>query len=250
VRSWEGSGADELYRQALAAGEDLLLVRALLRGVEIEEITFLGVLRRSLPVRFLEVLATLPGVTERPRLLAAIVLNPRAPRPLSLRLLPSLYWRNLAEVASTLRVPGPVRLSAEALLKEKLPELKIGERITFGRVATPALLDLLLQDPDPRILLACLQNSRLREENLLRALRLESVPLHLLEEIARSPRWGANYAIRLALILQPRTPLPIALSFLSSLVKSDLRRIKDTSGLAPLLRIAAERLERPQNAHA
>ncbi|HWX25082.1 MAG TPA: hypothetical protein VN083_08585, partial [Vicinamibacteria bacterium] len=46
----------------------------------------------------------------------------------------------------------------------------------------------------------------------------------------------------LALVLQPRTPLAVALSLLSSLLRADLRRVMDTPGLAPLVRIAAERL--------
>jgi hypothetical protein len=199
-------------------------------------------LRKSVPVRFLEVISSLSLVSESPRLQAAITLNPRAPRILSLRLLPNLFWRDLAEVARTLRVQGPVRQAAEGLLKERLPQMRVGEKITLGRLATPPLMELLLQDPDPRILLACLENSRLREEDLHRALRRDVAPVHLIEEVARSARWGENYATRVTLLLQPRTPLPVALSLLSSLVKADLRRIAATEGLAPLLRIAAERL--------
>jgi hypothetical protein len=234
---------DLLYQEVLKAGEDLPRMRRLVGSLDLEELTLLALLRRSVPVRFLEVVATLPLVTERPRLQAAVTLNRRAPRPLSLKLLPNLFWRDLAEVALTLRVPGPVRHSAEALLKEKLPEMRSGERIALARIATPPLMDLLLQDPDPRILAACLENAHLREEDLHRALRRDVAPVHLLEEVARSPRWGDNYATRVVLLLQPRTPLPVGLSLLSSLVKADLRRLASTEGLAPLLRIAAQRLE-------
>jgi hypothetical protein len=233
---------DSLYQEILAAGEDLARLRRLVREVELEELTLLALLRRSVPSRFLEVAASLPLVTDRPRLLAAIVLNPRSHRSLSLRLLPSLYWRHLAEVAPSPRVPSPIRIQAEALLRERLPEMRTGERIALARFATPPLLDLLLTDPDPRILSVCLPNPRLREEDLLRALRRDTAPVRLLEEAARSPRWGENYAVRLALVLQPRTPLAVALSLLSSLLRADLRRVMDTPGLAPLVRIAAERL--------
>ena len=55
----------------------------------------------------------------------------------------------------------------------------------------------------------------------------------------QSSRWSTNYAVRLALVLQPRTPLPVALLQISSLVPRDLRRVVDTAGLRPLLRAAA-----------
>jgi hypothetical protein len=232
---------DGLYREILACGEDMGRLRSAVPD-ELEELTLLALVRRSVPARFLELAARHPVATERPRILAAIVLNPRAGRHLSLRLLPFLYWRDLADVSVALRVPGPVRLASETLLKEKLPDMKSGEKIALGKVASPALLVLLLQDPDPRILLSCLQNPRLREDDLVRVLRLPTVPVHLIEELSRSHRWGESYPVRLEVVLQPRTPLPIALSFLSGLARGDLLRVAEARGLAPLLGIAAARL--------
>jgi hypothetical protein len=47
--------------------------------------------------------------------------------------------------------------------------------------------------------------------------------------------------VRLELVLQPRTPLALALGQLSALVPRDLRRVGHAP-VAQLLRIAAERL--------
>ena len=51
--------------------------------------------------RVLEAVASVSPWSERPRLLALVVLNPKAPRPLAQRLVSSLYWHDLAEVAAT-----------------------------------------------------------------------------------------------------------------------------------------------------
>jgi len=45
--------------------------------------------------------------------------------------------------------------------------------------------------------------------------------------------------VRLALVLQARTPLAIALAQISSLVKRDLLRVVETAGLRPLVKEAA-----------
>jgi hypothetical protein len=79
----------------------------------------------------------------------------------------------------------------------------------------------------------------LREQDLVTVLRREDVPKILLEGCASSSRWKLNYATRLALVLQPRTPLAVALGQISSLVPRDLRRVADTAGLRPLVRAAA-----------
>jgi hypothetical protein len=83
-------------------------------------------------------------------------------------------------------------------------------------------------------------NPRLREEDLLVALRRDDVAVALVEAAASSSRWAANYAVRLALVLQPRTPLALALQQVSSLVPRDLRRLAAEQAVRPLLRAAAQ----------
>ncbi len=229
---------DELYAQVLRAGESPARARALL-GEALDEQTLLALLCRAVPVAFLEQLAATPPWSERPFLLARVVLNPRAPRALGLRLVGALHWRELADVAATMRVSGAVRLRAEALLRDQLPEMRFGDKITLARIATPALVGLLLVDAEPRMVQAALENARLREEDLVTALRREDVPKALVEGTALSPRWTGCYAVRLALALQPRTPLPIALQQISALVARDLLRVAEDARLHPLVRAAA-----------
>jgi hypothetical protein len=171
--------------------------------------------------------------------LARVVLHPRAPHALSLRLVSALYWRDLAEVAATARVPAAVRSRAESHLEDGLAGMRLGDRVTLARLATPALLPALLADADRRVVASALVNPRLREEDLVVALRRDDVPLPLIESVAASSRWGTNYAARLALVLQPRTPLALALLQISSLVARDLRRVAEDGALRPLVRAAA-----------
>jgi len=168
-----------------------------------------------------------------------VVMSPRAPRTLCLRLVGALSWRELADVAATMRLPGAVRSRAESLLRDGLADIRLGDRITLGRLATPALLPLLLADADARVVEAALLNPRLREEDLVRALRRDDVLPALAAAAAGSPRWHDAYAVRLALVLQPRTPLALALQQISSLVPRDLQRVAAEAALRPLVREAA-----------
>jgi hypothetical protein len=174
--------------------------------------------------------------------LAAIVLNPKTPQRVSSPLTPFLLWRHLADVATSHRVPPPVRLRAESVLKERLPDLRMGERITLARLATPPVLILLLSDADRRVLESCLINPRLREGDLVGRLRRPDTPVALLEAAAASYRWNDSYAVRRELVLVPRCPLALALGQLSSLTKADLVRVAETPALRPLVRAAARRV--------
>jgi hypothetical protein len=237
-------GTDALFAALLEAGESRIRARAVLTQ-PIDEQVLVAVLRRAVPIAALEEIASLRPWSERPRVLARVVLNPRVPHTLSLRLVGALYWRDLAEVAATARLSGALRARAESLLRDGLRDMRLGDRVTLARLATPALLPALLGDADPRVVETALLNPRLREEDLVAALRREDAPAVLLRTVPESPRWETNYAVGLSLVLQPRTPLGVALARVSSLVPRDLRRTASEPGVRPLLRAAArEVLER------
>jgi hypothetical protein len=233
---------EALYAEILRAGPQWERLRDVLTRHDPEDSVLISLLRRALPVRFLELVGTTRPWSERAHVLGKLVLNPQTPRALSLRLLPSLFWRDLADVAASPHVPGAVRVRGEAILKDLLPDLRLGERVTLAKIATPSVLRLLLADPAPKVARAALINPRLREEDFLLALRQPAVPRALIEAAVASPRWSECYGVRLALALQPLTPLPLALLQLSSLTRRDLLRVAETPGLRPLVQAAARRV--------
>jgi hypothetical protein len=236
-----GPDVDLVFGELMRAGENDGRLRAALAGCTLDGPAMMALLRRAVPIRFLEIVASTPPFSDDARVLASVVLNPRVPRHLALRLVPSLFWRDLADVAAGPRVHGAVRVRAEGMLKERLPELRVGEKVTLGKIATPAVLAGLLADPEVKVIRACLQNPRLREEDLVTAVRQETAPRALLESAPDSWRWRESYAVRLALVLQPRTPLGVSLAQISSLLPADLLRIAETPGLPPLVQITAHR---------
>lgn len=236
---------DTLYAELMQARPEEF--PALLARQADDPTLLVSALRRPAPARFLELVADTAPWSRDARVLAVVVLNPRAPRALAQRLVPSLPWRDLADVAASPRVDAGARVRAESLLKEQLPDLRLGERITLARLATPPVLPPLLADTERRVADAALQNPRLREEDLLLAVRAAEVPRALLEAVTASPRWRGAYAVRLALVLQPRTPLALALGQISSLLPRDLERVAASEGLAPLVQAAALRVAREGN---
>ncbi len=229
-----------LVAAARAAG-DLAALRAWLDEWGHDETLLVAVLQRGVSARLLELIGLTRPWCERARVAAAVARQPRTPAHVSQRLLPGLFWRDLADIASGPYLPGVVRLRAESLLIERLPDMRRGDRVALARLATRALLRALLAEPDALVVDAALLNPRLSEEALVTLLRARDATRVLLEGAAASPRWRANYAVRLALVLQPHTPLGLALAQVTALVPADLRRAAAQSDLRPLLRGAAER---------
>ena len=238
---------DALFAALLAAGESAPKVAEVFARAPDEE-TVIAVLHRAVPLQALEYLARTRPWAERSRILAGIVLNPKSPPRLSVPLVPALPWRSLADVAMSPRVPSAVRLRAEAVLKDTLPERRLGEKITLGRLATTPVLLALLDETEPRVLEACLQNPRLRESDLVGLVRRPEPNVRLLQAVGAAGRWLKSYAVRLELAVQPRTPLSVALAQLSSLLKKDLLRVAEAKGLVPLVQVAARRVAEEKQA--
>jgi hypothetical protein len=233
---------DSAFAEVLRAGPALPAMKDVLDRYGHDKTLLVALLRRAVPLSFLELLAAAPPWCDDQRLLAAVVLSPRATRPLGLRLVGSLAWRDLALVAANARVAAGVRVRAEGLLKDQLADLRLGEKITLAKIATAPVLLPLLAEKDPKIVEAGLINTRLREEDLLVLVRADAPSPALLEGIVASSRWRERYALRLALALQPRTPIALALGQLSALTTKDLERIADAPGLTPLVQAAAARV--------
>ena len=233
---------DALFAALMAAGDDAGKVADALAAARDDRVALMAVLRRAVPARTLEVLAATPPWSTDQRLMGAVVLSPKAPRALALRLVGSLFWRDLADVAASPHVAAAAKVRAEALLLDTLGDLRLGDRVTLAKIATAPVLSRLLQDPEPRVVESALINPRLREEDLVSAVRQDGVTRGLLEALAASPRWRDRYAIRLAMVLQPRTPLALALTHLTALLPRDLERVAGDEALPPLVQMAARRV--------
>ena len=233
---------DRAWADLLRAETSPPAMREVLERHGQDKMLLMALLRRAVPLPFLELISATAPWSDDHRLLASVVLSPRATRPLGLRLVGFLLWRDLADVAASPRVAAAVKIRAEAMLKDQLLELRLGEKITLAKMATPPVLMLLLADPDPKVVEAGLINTRLREEDLAQLVRAEVPSRPLLEGIVASPRWADRYAIRLAIALQPRAPVALALGQLSALTTKDLARVADAPGLTQLVQAAAARV--------
>jgi hypothetical protein len=160
----------------------------------------------------------------------------------AMNLLGSLPWAALIAVAQTPKTPALVRRQAERKLILQVPSMTLGEKIAMARRAHRALFPALIAGCDDRILTALLDNPRLVENDLVVLINTGEPPVEFLSVLARHHRWGRSYGVRKAIVACPRSPLPLALSVLVQLPKSDQKRIADRTNVPPRVRSAAAAL--------
>lgn len=179
----------------------------------------------------------------------AVTRHHRTPEPVALRLIPGLYWRDLMEVSLDVKIRPAVRRVAEKYLIQRLGRLTVGEKTTLARRASPAVLTQLTQDPNPRVIEALLQSSRLTEEVLVHFAVHCGSP-RLLELLARNPRWGLRYEIRFALAKNTASPFRVILDILPHLAAKELEVVASIEAHSSVVRHHAEDLLSSRRRHS
>ncbi|HUH03782.1 MAG TPA: hypothetical protein VML75_17425 [Kofleriaceae bacterium] len=120
--------------------------------------------------------------------------------------------------------------------------LTLGERKSVARTHEREVMSHVLRDPHPDVVAILLDNPHATERDVLTIAVRRPAPAASLQAIATHPRWRVRYAIKHALVLNPYTPVPIALRLVATLRAADLRGIAEDASLDPLVRQQAAEL--------
>jgi len=170
-----------------------------------------------------------------------LVRHPRTPLPIVGTLIHHLFWRDLAEAAADPALHPTVRRKSEDLLRLRLMELSLGERISLARVASRGLIGALRESAEARVLTALLGNPRLIEADAVLLARSGAAPPAVLGRLAEHPAWGVRRSVLMALAANPRTPVAAALRLLGRLSRRDLTRLAKDPKVPKIVRVGAER---------
>jgi hypothetical protein len=143
-------------------------------------------------------------------------------------------------VASPSRAPPPLS-NAEA----RVPDygtgrtLTLGERRALARQPTRKAMEKLFADPHPMVIRTLLANPKVVEDDVVHLAARRPVEPDVLAEVARSPRWAHRVRVRMAIVLNPDTPVELSIPLLALLVRPELELVSSASSLTPTLRAAA-----------
>lgn len=202
----------------------------------------------ALPAGLIQGLAAQKQYLARYEVKRAIVFHRNAPRALKLNLLHFLGWRDLARVVEDPPQLPPVKRASETLLKKRIEEMSVGERIALARIAGPGVIPALRVDLHPDVIAALLINPRLTEEEVLAICTEERASPAALSVVGSNSRWSGRHAVRMALLRNQATPAKVSLGFLDALAGTDLREIIALPSTSRLVRATARQLLKSRDA--
>lgn len=181
--------------------------------------------RKDLPADLLEEIARRKHFLKSYAVKRALALHPHTPRLISMRLLRDLYLMDLVQLALSPGVPAELKRNAEEQLVSRLPQLPLGQKITLARRGPSRVAGALLAEGHPQTLPVVLDNPRLTEAHVLKALSREKISPRVVHAVAQHVKWSRTYNVRLALVRNPSASLSTVLAFLPELTVSDLREL-------------------------
>jgi len=161
----------------------------------------------------------------------ALAAHQHTPRRIGLKLIRELYTFELMQFAMTPAVPADLKRAAEELLLSRVNAITLGERISLARRSSTAIAGALLLDKEQRVWQPALENARLTEAAVVKALQRTTATPLFVETVSHHPKWSLRNEVQIALLRSAHTPMAKAIEFARRVPPRQLRDILHASRL-------------------
>ena len=157
---------------------------------------------RELAADLIESIAHNPALMKSRKVRMELAAHPRTPRRIALRVIRELYTFDLMRFALLPVVPADRKKIADQALLTRLPSITLGERISLARRGLGTVAGALLREKEVQVWQAALENPRLTEAAVVKALgKADSPPF--VEAVSRHAKWSLRAEVRAALSRAP-----------------------------------------------
>jgi len=125
---------------------------------------------------------------------------------------------------------------------QTLIQMSVPKKIRLALLGNQEVRNVLIRDPNKVIPLAVLRNPRLSEDEVIMYAQLRSLPEEVFSAMAKHKSWIKNYQVKLALVSNPKAPLPLAIKLLDHLHDRDLSNLSKSKNVSYVLARSAARL--------
>jgi hypothetical protein len=124
----------------------------------------------------------------------------------------------------------------------EIMSLPVPEKIKLAMTGDKETRGILIKDSNKQVQDAVLENQRLTDHEIVAIVASRITSEEILRKVADNRNWLKYYQVRLGLVSNPKTPLPIALKLLDSLMLADLKRLAKSKGISNVIATGANRL--------
>lgn len=171
------------------------------------------------------------GVMRSRKVRMGIASHSRTPRRIALRVIRDFYTFELAQFALMPVAPADLKRVADESLLGRLASITLGERISLARRSSALVAGGLLLDKEPRVWQTALDNPRLTEAGVVKALQKAGASRALVEAVCYHAKWSLRNEVQIALLRNAHVPVSKAIEFARRIPRQHLNDILHASKL-------------------
>jgi len=196
-----------------------------------EDLALAQLKNRDLAVEAIEEISQNSGLMKLRKVRLAVACHPHTPRRVALKVIRELYTFDLMQFALTPNAAADLKRIAEELLVNRLASITLGERTSLARRASELVVGALLLDKESRVWQAALENPRVTELAVVRALQKTGASAAFVVAVSHHSKWSLRPEVQVALLRNAHTPLAQAIEFAHRIPPAKLRDILHASRL-------------------
>ena len=133
-------------------------------------------------------------------------------------------------------------LSADDMLEQRktiaeaLRDMNVGQKIKVAMLGNLEVRKILIKDPRKQIVMAVLGNARITDKEVASIAGDPSSSLDAISFIASNKALSKSYAVKLALVNNPKTPMKTALMLLETIRMNDLKNIAKSRNVSNVIK--------------
>jgi len=133
-------------------------------------------------------------------------------------------------------------LSADDMLEQRktiaeaLRDMNVGQKIKVAMLGNLEVRKILIKDPRKQIVMAVLGNARITDKEVASIAGDPASSLDAISFIASNKALSKSYAVKLALVNNPKTPMKTALMLLETIRMNDLKNIAKSRSVSNVIK--------------
>lgn len=127
-------------------------------------------------------------------------------------------------------------------LYNKILNMGVAEKIKLALMGNKEARDILVRDANRMVAVAVVKSPKIQESEIESISKSRQVSEEVLRHIASTKEWMKSYSIKLNLVSNSKTPIPIASKYLQQIREPDLRKLAKSKNVSAAVATQARRL--------
>ncbi len=127
-------------------------------------------------------------------------------------------------------------------LYHRILQMGVGDKIKLALFGNKEARDILIRDPNKIVALSVIKSPKIIDAEVESISKSRHVCEDVLRHIAGTKEWIRSYSIKMNLVTNAKTPIPIAMKILGQIREPDLRKLAKNKNVSQVIATHARRL--------